>query len=203
MIIFRLLAFFILITTLISGQTKMNSKINLQTATFGEGCFWCSEAIFQKLKGVVSVKSGYSGGSLPNPTYEQVCTGVTGHAEVVQIKFNPDVISYKELLKVFWSTHDPTTLNRQGADVGSQYRSVIFYHNESQRKMAEHFKNELEKAKIFDKPIVTEISPFKNFYKAEDYHQNYYNNNKKQPYCQLVISPKLKKFEKLFKAKIK
>ncbi|MDH7603571.1 MAG: peptide-methionine (S)-S-oxide reductase MsrA [Melioribacter sp.] len=174
-----------------------------EIATLGEGCFWCSEAIFQRIKGVIKVESGYSGGNFPNPSYEDVCTGKTGHAEVVQITFDPSIISYKELLEIFFSTHDPTTLNRQGADVGTQYRSVIFYHNDEQRKIAEKLKEELNKSKIWENPIVTEISPFKNFYKAEDYHQNYYNNNSYQPYCSFVISPKLEKLKKYFKNKLK
>jgi peptide-methionine (S)-S-oxide reductase len=168
------------------------------TATFGEGCFWCTEAIFQRLKGVVSVTAGYSGGTVANPSYEQVCTGTTSHAEVSQIVYDPEVISYDELLKVFFKTHDPTSLNKQGADVGTQYRSVIFYHNEEQKKKAEYYKNELDKAGIYNKPIVTEITPFKAFYKAENYHQNYFNKNPNQAYCQLVIVPKLDKFEKVF-----
>ncbi len=181
----------------------MNNNSRYELATFGEGCFWCSEAIFDKLKGVISVQSGYSGGIVPYPSYEQVSSGLTGHAEVVQIKFDSKIISYKKLLEVFWSTHDPTTLNRQGADIGTQYRSVIFYHNKTQKETAEFLKEKLNKANIFNGPIVTEISPFKNFYIAEDYHQNYYNKNKNQPYCQLVISPKLKKFKMLFDSILK
>ncbi len=181
-----------------SGETAI-----LDTATFGEGCFWCSEAVFQRLKGVHSVVSGYSGGDVKNPSYQQVCSGTTGHAEVIQFTYDPSIISYDELLKVFWRTHDPTTLNRQGADVGTQYRSVIFYHNEEQKKKAEHYKDELNKSGAFKDPIVTEISPYRNFYKAEDYHQNYYNNNPSQGYCSFVIAPKLEKFEKVFKDKLK
>ncbi len=180
-----------------------NETTKLDTATFGEGCFWCTEAIFQRLKGVVSVTAGYSGGTVPNPSYEQVCTGETGHAEVSQIVFDPREMSFVELLRVFWSTHDPTTLNRQGADVGTQYRSVIFYHNEAQKEAAEHYKKELDKSKVFDKPVVTQIEPFKVFYKAENYHQNYYNNNPNKPYCSLVITPKVEKFEKIFKNDLK
>lgn len=183
--------------------TKMNEENKYKVATFGEGCFWCTEAVFQRLNGVIKVESGYSGGTVPNPTYEAVCTGKTGHAEVSQITFDPSVISFKELLYVFFKTHDPTTLNRQGADVGTQYRSVIFYHDDEQKKISESVKQELEAAKIWDQPIVTEISPFKKFYKAEDYHQNYYNNNSNQPYCSFVITPKLEKFEKVFKDKLK
>ena len=174
-----------------------------QVATFGEGCFWCTEAVFQRLNGVVRVESGYSGGTVPNPSYDAVCTGKTGHAEATQIFFDPKIISFKELLEVFWKTHDPTTLNRQGADVGTQYRSVIFYHNDEQKKLAEEYKQKLEAEKIWKDPIVTEISPFKNFYKAEDYHQDYYNRNGSQPYCTFVITPKIEKFEKVFKDKLK
>jgi len=181
-------------------NTEMNQTENISTdtATFGGGCFWCTEAIFLQLKGVIRVESGYSGGTRPNPTYEQVCSGATGHAEVTQIVFDPAVIGFEELLEVFWKTHDPTTLNRQGADVGTQYRSVIFYHNEKQREQAESYKSKLLASGAWDNPIVTEISPFKAFYKAEDYHQNYYNNNKRAPYCTFVIGPKLEKFEKVF-----
>ncbi|MFA3782353.1 peptide-methionine (S)-S-oxide reductase MsrA [Melioribacteraceae bacterium 4301-Me] len=177
----------------------MNNFIKSDTATFGAGCFWCTEAIFQRLKGVEKVISGYSGGHVANPTYEEVCTGSTGHAEVCQIIYNPDVISFEELLKVFWKTHDPTTLNRQGNDIGTQYRSVIFYHNQRQKELAEKYKRELDHSGAYERPIVTAIEPFKNFYKAEDYHQNYYNNNPDKPYCSFVIGPKLDKFEKAFR----
>ncbi len=183
----------------ISSQNNM--KMNL--ATFGSGCFWCTEAIFQQLKGVESAVSGYSGGAVKNPTYKEVCTGNTGHAEVIQVTYNPEIISYTELLEVFWQTHDPTTLNRQGADVGTQYRSAIFYHNKEQKKLAEGYKQKLEEAKIFNNPIVTEITEFDVFYKAEDYHQEYYDNNKTQPYCNFVITPKIEKFKKVFKDKLK
>ncbi|NHI88954.1 MAG: peptide-methionine (S)-S-oxide reductase [Candidatus Thorarchaeota archaeon] len=176
--------------------------MNMETATFGSGCFWCTEAVFQQLKGVSSVVSGYAGGHVENPTYQQVCTGRTGHAEVCQIQFDPEQISFEELLEVFFNTHDPTTLNRQGNDVGSQYRSVIFYHDEEQRKKAEKVKAELDKSGTRKNPIVTEIVPFENFYKAEDHHQNYYRNNPGEGYCRLVIAPKLDKFEKVFKLKI-
>jgi peptide-methionine (S)-S-oxide reductase len=176
---------------------------NRELATFGAGCFWCVEAVFQRLEGVDKVVSGYAGGHVDNPTYKQVCEGTTGHAEVCQITYDPSIISYKELLEVFWKTHDPTTLNRQGADVGTQYRSVIFYHSGEQKELAEEYKSKLEKAEIFDDPIVTEISPITNFYEAEDYHQNYYNNNSSQPYCSFVITPKLEKFEKVFSDKLK
>ena len=184
-------------------EVQMIDKTKYQVATFGEGCFWCTEAIFQRLNGVVKVESGYSGGTVPNPTYDAVCTGKTGHAEATQIFFDPKIISFKELLEVFWKTHDPTTLNRQGADVGTQYRSVIFYHNEEQKKLAEKYKQKLDSEKIWKDPIVTEINPFKNFYKAEDYHQDYYNRHGNQPYCTFVITPKIEKFENVFKDKLK
>ncbi|GET24495.1 peptide methionine sulfoxide reductase MsrA [Prolixibacter sp. NT017] len=183
--------------------SDMNEKAEYDTATFGEGCFWCSEAIFSELKGVKKATSGYSGGTVKNPSYREVCTGKTGHAECVQVIYNPKVISYPELLKVFWETHDPTTLNRQGHDVGTQYRSVIFYHNEKQKELAEEYKQELNSAGIWDNPIVTEITKFESFYPAENYHQDYYENNTNQPYCQLVITPKLEKFRKVFKDKLK
>ncbi len=186
-------------------KDKMNQfeDSTLQTATFGSGCFWCTEAIFERVKGIVSVESGYSGGSVPNPTYEAVCTGKTGHAEVTQLKFDPNVISYDELLEIFWKTHDPTTLNRQGADVGTQYRSVIFYNNDEQKMKAESYKDELNKAGIWKDQILTEISPLKNFYPAEKYHQDYYEQNPNQGYCSFVITPKIEKFEKVFKDKLK
>lgn len=174
-----------------------------EIATFGNGCFWCTEAIFQQLKGVSKVTSGYSGGHVENPTYEEVCSKTTGHAEAIQIEFDPAVITYDELLEVFWQTHDPTTLNRQGNDVGPQYRSVVFYHNETQKKKAEEYKAALDKSGAFSKPIVTSIEPFKNFYAAEDYHQNYFKLNGRAPYCQFVIKPKVEKFEKVFKSKLK
>ncbi len=175
----------------------------LEIATFGAGCFWCVETVFQLLNGVVLVESGYSGGVIKNPTYNDVCGGKTGHAEVIQILYDPQKISYDELLEVFWKSHDPTTLNRQGSDVGTQYRSVIFYNNEKQKKLAEGYKNKLDAAGAFDNPIVTEISSLKDFYKAEDYHQNYYNKNLNEPYCKLIIHPKLEKFMKVFKSKLK
>ena len=174
----------------------------METVTFGSGCFWCTEAVFQQLKGVSSVVSGYSGGHVENPTYEQVVTGRTGHAEVCQIQFDPDQISFEDILEVFFNTHDPTTLNRQGNDIGTQYRSVIFYHTDEQRETAERIKAELDTSGTWKNPIVTEIVPIKKFYKAEDYHQNYYRNNPNQGYCQLVIAPKLRKFEKVFKLKL-
>ena len=184
-------------------QMITDTTITTQTATFGAGCFWCVEAVFQQLDGVQSVASGYSGGHVDNPTYKQVCNGNTGHAEVIQITYNPQEISFAELLEAFWSSHDPTTLNRQGADVGTQYRSVIYYHNNEQKELAEKFKKELTASNAFSNPVVTEISPFTKFYKAEDYHQNYYNQNGDQPYCRMVIAPKLEKFKKVFKDKLK
>ncbi len=172
------------------------------TATFAAGCFWCVEAIFQNVKGVHSVTSGYTGGHVANPSYEEVCTGATGHAEASQIVYDPSVVSYADLLEVFWQTHDPTTMNRQGNDVGTQYRSAIFYHNEEQRRLAEEYKKRLDASGAFSSPIVTEITPYAKFYKAEDYHQNYYNLHGNQPYCQIVIRPKLEKFRKVFKEKL-
>ena len=185
-------------------KSKMNNKYTAtDTVTLGAGCFWCVEAVYQQLEGVVSVESGYSGGTIDNPTYEQVCSGRTEHAEVCNITFDNTKISFDEILEVFWKVHDPTTLNRQGADAGTQYRSVIFYHNPAQKELAEKYKTKLNEAKAFDNPIVTEISPFTKFFKAEDYHQNYYNDNKSQPYCQMVITPKLKKFEEVFGNRLK
>ena len=178
-------------------------KDNIETATFGSGCFWCSEAIFERLNGVQSVVPGYAGGSVPNPTYEAVCNGKTGHAEVCQITFDPNEISYDELLRIFWKTHDPTTLNRQGNDVGTQYRSVIFYHSEEQKEKAIHYKEELNKSGAWKDPIVTEIVPIKNFYEAEEYHRHYFERNPYQGYCSFVIAPKVEKFEKVFKEKLK
>ena len=178
--------------------TKSNA-----TATFGTGCFWCTEAIFQQLKGVQSATSGYSGGETKNPTYKEICTGTTGHAEVIEIKFDSTVISFKELLEVFWETHDPTTLNQQGADVGTQYRSVIYYHSDKQKEEATFYKNKLDEAHVFNNPIVTEISPAVTFYKAENYHQEYYNQNTNASYCRAVITPKVEKFKKVFKEKLK
>ncbi len=167
------------------------------------GCFWCSEAIFTRIKGVVKVESGFSGGTVKNPTYQQVCTGKTGHAEVVQVMYDPKVVSFTDLLEIFWKTHDPTTLNRQGEDVGTQYRSVIFYHTEAQKLEAEKYEAVLNSQKVYPNPIVTQIVPFKAFYKAEDYQQNYFALNGKKPYCRLVIQPKVDKLEKVFKDKLK
>jgi peptide-methionine (S)-S-oxide reductase len=174
----------------------------MEFTTLGSGCFWCTEAVFQQLKGVETVVSGYSGGHVENPSYEQVVTGRTGHAEVCQIQFNQEQISFEDILEVFFNTHDPTTLNRQGNDVGTQYRSVIFYHTEEQRVAAERIKARLDESRTWKNPIVTEIVPFEKFYPAEDYHQNYFRNNPNQGYCRMVISPKLDKFEKVFKLKI-
>jgi peptide-methionine (S)-S-oxide reductase len=175
----------------------------MQIATLGGGCFWCLEAVFEQLRGVDMVESGYSGGNLANPTYEQVCSGRTGHAEVVQVTFDPQQITYSEILDVFFAIHDPTTMNRQGADVGSQYRSVIFYQRPAQKEAAEKKIAELNSAQIWDAPIVTEIAPLTVFYKAEDYHQSYYQENPRQPYCQVVISPKVAKFRKQFAGRLK
>lgn len=172
-------------------------------ATFGAGCFWCIEAIFQNLKGVSLVQSGYTGGHTKNPTYEEVCAGATGHAEVAQITFDESIISFTELLEVFWQTHDPTTLNRQGNDVGTQYRSGIYYHNQEQQLIAQSIKDQLNEKKAWPNPIVTEIEPLGTFYPAEDYHKNYFNNNGNQPYCQFVVKPKVEKFKKVFADKLK
>lgn len=174
-----------------------------ETATFGGGCYWCVEAQFQMLKGVSHVESGFSGGQVENPTYKQVCSGTTGHAEVCNVYYDPSVISFDELLAAFWTCHDPTQLNRQGNDIGTQYRSVIFYHNDEQKQKAEAYKKKLNDEKAWDKPVVTEIAPFRKFYVAEDYHQNYYNDNKSQPYCQFVVQPKVEKFKKIFADKLK
>jgi peptide-methionine (S)-S-oxide reductase len=212
-------AFFLLLTTLFMliscAEKKSTSNINnmtdntitrnenTDTATFGTGCFWCTEAIFQQLKGVVKVTSGYSGGFIENPDYKQVCSGTTGHAECLNIIYDPAQISFDELLEAFWQTHDPTTLNRQGNDIGTQYRSVVFYHNETQKNSTEKYKTDLNKSGAWANPVVTTLEPFVKFYPAEDYHQNYYNNNSSQGYCQFVIRPKLEKFEKVFKNKLK
>ena len=187
-------------------KTSMEDKApdgNAALATFGGGCFWCTEAVFQNVEGVHKVESGYEGGKLKNPTYKEVCSGLTGHAEVIQVTYDPAAITYPELLEIFWATHDPTTLNRQGADVGTQYRSVIFYHTPEQKEQAIEYKERLDKSGAFDAPIVTEISPANVFYKAEDYHQNYYNLNGQAPYCSYVIQPKLEKFKKAFSEKLK
>ncbi len=180
------------------AQNNSNSKHMAELATFGGGCFWCTEAVFTRLKGVESVMPGYSGGTLKNPDYKAVCSGLTGHAEVIQITFNPEIISYKDLLKVFFSTHDPTTLNRQGADVGTQYRSVIFYHNQQQKEISEKIIADLNREGVWTQPIVTQLVPFEVFYPAEEYHQDYFEQNPNAGYCRMVIQPKVAKFEKVF-----
>ncbi len=195
----KLVTFIILILSVVMAHSENKES----QATFGGGCFWCIEAVFDELQGVKKVESGYSGGKISNPTYREVCSGLTGHAEVVRVYFDSDVISYKELLAVFFSIHDPTTLNRQGADVGTQYRSVIFYHNKSQKTEAEEFIKELQSEGVFSSRIVTEVSPAEAFYVAEDYHQDYYENNPSQPYCQVVINPKMKKFREKFRENLK
>jgi peptide-methionine (S)-S-oxide reductase len=186
-----------------SATNNPEPSARREQATFGSGCFWCTEAVFQQLKGVESVVSGYSGGKLPNPTYEDICTGLTGHAEVIQVTFDPAVVSYADLLEAFWKSHDPTTLDQQGNDIGSQYRSVVYYHNDDQRRAAEHYKQKLDQSGAFGDPIVTEISPLDVFYPAEKYHQNYYNDNPRQNYCYYIIGPKLEKFRAAFKDKVK
>jgi len=185
-----------------SGAADRKSS-KVAVATFGAGCFWCTEAVFLRLKGVTAVESGYAGGFVKNPTYEAVCAGETGHAEVCRITFNPDEISFDELLKVFWKTHDPTTLNQQGADRGTQYRSVVFHHDDAQKEIARKYKQELDKSGAFPSPIVTEISPLREYYKAEEYHQNYFERNPYQGYCQAVVRPKVEKLEKVFRDKLK
>ncbi|MCK5208148.1 MAG: peptide-methionine (S)-S-oxide reductase MsrA [Cyclobacteriaceae bacterium] len=184
-------------------ENQMVNNNKLELATFGSGCFWCIEAIFQRVEGVEKVVSGYSGGHVKNPTYKEVCQGTTGHAEVCQLSYDPDIVSFEELLEVFWQTHDPTTLNRQGNDVGTQYRSAVFYHNDQQKALAEKYKEKLDESGAFKDPIVTEIKAYKSMYVAEDYHQNYFNENGSQPYCSFVIQPKIEKFEKVFKDKLK
>ena len=182
-------------------EKKMDAT--LQTATFGSGCFWCTEAVFLDVKGVTEVVSGYMGGSKKNPTYKDVCTGLTGHAEVLQLRYDPSLVSYETLLEIFWNTHDPTTLNKQGNDEGTQYRSAVFYHNEEQKKTAAQYKAQLGASNVFKKTIVTEITAASIFYKAEDYHQNYFALNPEAGYCQYVIRPKVEKFKKQFKEKLK
>jgi peptide-methionine (S)-S-oxide reductase len=173
-----------------------NGSSRTEVATLGGGCFWCLEAVYQELRGVEKVESGYSGGDVPNPTYRQVCSETTGHAEVVQVTFDPDEVSYRDILEVYFTIHDPTTLNRQGADVGTQYRSVIFYHTEEQKRVADDVVSDLRTEGIWNSPIVTEVVPFDEFYVAEDYHQNYFRDNGFQPYCQVIIAPKVAKFRK-------
>jgi len=205
--LFLAAAFFMNACSQTSQKTTMtetkNTNSAYDTATFGAGCFWCVEAVFQQLKGVIKVTSGYSGGETKNPTYKEVCSGETGHVEVCQIVYDPKQISFKELLEAFWQTHDPTTINRQGNDFGTQYRSVIFYHSEEQKELAQKYKKELDMSGAYEKPIVTAIEPYKNFYIAEDYHQNYYNQNGDQPYCSFMIKPKIEKFRKAFHDKLK
>ena len=196
------------LTGFISFKSFNNHLVNmqdkkLQKATFGSGCFWCTEAVFELVEGVTSVTSGYTGGNIKNPTYEEVCSEKSGHAEAIQLTFDSEVISYDELLEIFWKTHDPTTLNRQGNDAGTQYRSVIFYHSEEQKQLAEKYKEALDKSGALENPIVTEILPAAEFYKAEDYHQDYYTNNPAQGYCTFIIAPKIEKFKEVFKDKLK
>jgi len=193
----------IMVLILLSVNSAEAQQNKLQKATFGMGCFWCSEALFDRLDGVTAVRSGYEGGEVANPSYEDVCTGTTGHAEVIEVTYNPAKISYDELLEVFWKSHDATTLNRQGADVGTQYRSVVFYNSAAQKTAAEHYKAELNKTNAFGKPVVTEVTKASPFYVAESYHQDYFNKNGNAPYCRLVILPKMEKLEKVFKAKLK
>jgi len=210
-IVIHSIQLFLIFLFIISCESKIKSQkfqpmeniTTLDTITLGAGCFWCVEAVYLRLKGVVSVNSGYSGGPKPNPSYKEVCTGTSGHAEVCQIVFDTSKISLNDILAVFFAVHDPTTLNKQGADVGTQYRSVIFYHNQQQKEIAEKMKQQLDASKEFPNPIVTEISPASEFYKAEDYHQNYFDQNTNQPYCKFVIQPKIDKFQKLFKSKMK
>ncbi|MEM1406892.1 MAG: peptide-methionine (S)-S-oxide reductase MsrA [Bacteroidota bacterium] len=175
----------------------------IKTATLGAGCFWCIEAVFQRIEGVIEVVSGYTGGKVKDPTYREICGGRTGHAEVAQITFDPSIVSFEEILEVFWVSHDPTTLNRQGADVGTQYRSAVFYHDQEQKEMAERSRKTLDESKVYNDPVVTEITELGPFYKAEDYHQNYFNNNVEQPYCQFVVKPKVDKVKRVFADKIK
>lgn len=201
----NLLILFCFTSLALLAQTIKPKTMNeeLEVATLGSGCFWCTEAFFLKLNGVESVVSGYSGGKVKNPSYREICTGLTGHAEVIQVKFNPKVISFEEILEVFWNTHDPTTLNKQGADEGTQYRSAVFYHSEEQKKIADQYQSQLDKSGAYKNRIVTEITPFSVFYPAEDYHQNYYSLNPNQGYCQYVIRPKVEKFNKQYASKLK
>ena len=194
----RLIPFYFIgiIFGFILAETEKNIKQNIEQATFGAGCFWCVEAVFEQLDGVIDVRSGYTGGSTENPTYEDICTGNTGHAEVIQIDFDSTLISYEKLLNIFWKSHDPTTLNRQGADTGTQYRSAIYFHSETQKELARKSKDATDKMKLYSNPIVTEITPLTKFYIAENYHQDYFRINQNAPYCQTVIKPKL---DKLFK----
>ena len=187
--------------TLFSLLNSFN--MNYKTATFGSGCFWCTEAIFEIVEGVKSVKSGYSGGNYSNPTYKLVTSGITNHAEVIQVKYDPNIITYKDLLEIFWETHDPTTINRQGNDIGTQYRSIILYHDDNQKNLAYEYKLKLDKSGAYEKPLVTQIEKFEKFFLAEDYHQDYYSLNSNEPYCSFIIKPKLDKFKKVFNSKLK
>lgn len=183
--------------------TNLAMAQKLETATLAGGCFWCTEAVYKELKGISDIKPGYSGGHVKNPAYREVCNGTTGHAEVIQITFDPEVVSFSEILEVFFMTHDPTTLNRQGNDVGTQYRSAVFYHNDEQKQTAEKVIRLFAQEKVYDRPIVTEVTAFDKFYVAEDYHFNYFARNKNEPYCQYVVAPKVEKFKKIFKEKMK
>jgi len=194
------LIFVLLLMVTLEGSSQSNTK---EVAVLGAGCFWCVEAVFQELKGIETVESGYMGGTIDKPTYKQVCTGTTGHAEVARITFDPAIVSFKEVLEVFWKTHDPTTLNRQGADVGTQYRSAVFYLNNKQKEEAEYYKKRLTESGAYSAPIITEIVAATKYYPAEDYHQDYYSLNPNQGYCQYVIQPKLEKFRAAFKDKLK
>ena len=198
-----LAAFFTTYAQKTTNKAMNNQSQGLQKATFGGGCFWCTEAVFLDVMGVTKVESGYAGGHVKDPSYEAVCTGSTGHAEVIQITYDPALVSYETLLEIFWNTHDPTTLNSQGADHGTQYRSVVFYHDPNQKKVAEEYKQQLEASHVYKRPIVTEISPLTVFYVAEKYHQNYFALNPEQGYCQYVIRPKVEKFKKQFSTKLK
>lgn len=185
------------------GHTQSNNSVETEEATLGAGCFWCIEAVFEELNGVISVESGYTGGHIDNPTYQQVSSGTSGHAEVARIVYDPKLVSFEEVLEVFWMTHDPTTLNRQGNDVGTQYRSAVFYHNDTQKELAEFYKKKLGESGAFSNPIITEITPLGTYYLAENYHQNYYELNPTQGYCRFVIQPKMEKFRKAFSDKLK
>ncbi len=202
-IIFILISIFWSKKNMVIDNSEIQESIKTEKATFGGGCFWCTEAVFKQIEGVTETVVGYSGGEKENPTYEEVCTGTTGHAEVCQVTFNPEKISYTELLEIFFKTHDPTTLNRQGADVGTQYRSVIFYHNDAQKNLAINYIKNLERDGAFTNPIVTQIEPLKNFYKAEEYHQNYFEKNPYSTYCIFVVAPKVEKARKDFLRKLK
>ncbi len=194
----HLIIILLMLTPSPSPEPQAVETEDKEEATLGAGCFWCVEAIYQRVTGVLHVEAGYSGGTVENPTYEQVCTGETGHAEVIRLVFDPKIVSFETILEVFWHTHDPTTLNRQGADVGTQYRSVIFYHDERQKKIAEESKHRTQESGLWNEPIVTEISPLIDYYKAENYHQNYYLNNPNAGYCSVVIAPKVAKFKRDF-----